>query len=79
MSWYTTSWQHMHQVREQAIAEGKFAHGIAKAIDQSYPFSERSGWAYKAWLDARREFFRLHNLPLPRAKPESDLMMERSR
>lgn len=77
MSWYARSWQHMHQMHQQALAESKFAHGIAKAIDDSYPFSERSGWAYKAWLDARRDFFRQHNLPLRRArKPGADLLSE---
>lgn len=77
MTWYARSWQHMTEVHQQAEAEGMFAHGIAKAIDDSYPFSERSGWAYKAWLDARREYFRKHDLPLPRAKtPGPDLLME---
>ncbi|WP_334181068.1 hypothetical protein [Pseudomonas nitroreducens] len=39
------------------------------------PTSERSGWAYKAWLEARRAFFRQYNLPLRRAKkPAADLL-----
>ncbi|WP_312903578.1 hypothetical protein [Stutzerimonas nitrititolerans] len=77
MTWYARSWQHMQQVHQQAQADGKFAHAIATAIDESYPFSERSGWAYKAWLDARREFFRKHDLPLRRArKPGADLLTE---
>lgn len=75
MSWYATSWQHMHAVRTKATADGKDAAGIAKAIDDNYPYSQRSGWAYKAWLEARRDFFRQYNLPLRRAKkPAPDLL-----
>ncbi|MDF3863513.1 hypothetical protein P3W53_03505 [Pseudomonas denitrificans (nom. rej.)] len=68
MSWYASSWQHMLAVRTEAVAAGKDAAETAKAIDDSYPYSERSGWAYKAWLKARRAFFRQYNLPLRRAK-----------
>lgn len=75
MSWYASSWQHMLAVRIEAEAAGKDAAATAKAIDDSYPYSKRSGWAYKAWLDARRDFFRQYNLPLRRAKkPAPDLL-----
>ena len=75
MTWYTRSWQHMHQVHQQAQAGGKDVVGIAQIIDESYPYTERSGWAYKAWRDARRDFFRQHLLPLRRAKkPKVDLL-----
>lgn len=77
MSWYAKSWQHQQQVHQQAQTDGKDAAGIAKTIDDSYPFSQRSGWAYKAWLEARRDFFRQHNLPLRRAKkPGPDLLSQ---
>lgn len=75
MSWYANSWQHMLSVRAEASIAGKDAAATAKAIDDSYPYSERSGWAYKAWLEARRAFFRQYNLPLRRAKkPAADLL-----
>lgn len=75
MSWYASSWQHMLAVRAEAVAAGKDAAETARAIDDSYPYSERSGWAYKAWLEARRAFFRQYNLPLRRAKkPAADLL-----
>lgn len=75
MSWYASSWQHMLAVRNEAATAGKDAAGTARAIDDSYPYSERSGWAYKAWLEARRAFFRQYNLPLRRAKkPAPDLL-----
>ncbi|MCY1396455.1 hypothetical protein D3C76_507920 [compost metagenome] len=75
MTWYTRSWEHMERERQQAASQGLDALGIAKAIDDSYPYhSKRSGWAYKAWLAARRDFFSKHQLPLRRArKPEPDL------
>ncbi len=75
MSWYGSSWAHMAEVYASESAQGRLPLEIAKAIDTSYPYSERSGWAYKAWLDARRDFFRKHNLPLRRARqPGPDLL-----
>lgn len=68
MTWYATSWQHMETVRTDNA--GNQAIDVAKAIDNSYPYRERSGLAYKAWLAARRDFFRKHNLPLRRAKKQ---------
>lgn len=77
MSWYANSWQHMLAQHQQATAVGGDPAAIAKAIDDSYPYSQRSGWAYKAWLEARRDFFRQHNLPLRRAKkPGPDLLSQ---
>lgn len=72
MSWYATSWQHMLAKRNEANDAGADNSAIAKAIDASYPFSQRSGWAYKAWLEARRDFFRQYNLPMRRAKKPDD-------
>lgn len=75
MSWYATSWRHMLAQHQDAKDSGLEPEAIAKVIDDSYPFNQRSGWAYKAWLDARRDFFRQHNLPLRRAKkPAPDLL-----
>jgi hypothetical protein len=60
--------------RESAETTGP---AMAKAIDNSYPWCERRGWAYKAWLAARRDFFRKHSLPLRHArKPAPDLLSE---
>ena len=75
MTWYARSWEHMERERQQAASQGLDALSIAKAIDDSYPYhSKRSGWAYKAWLAARRDFFSKHQLPLRRArKPAPDL------
>ncbi|MCP1617000.1 hypothetical protein FBY21_1598 [Pseudomonas sp. SLBN-26] len=77
MSWYERAWQHMHQVHQQALAEGLDAIARARAIDDSYPWQKRSGWPYKAWLRARRDFFPRHQLPTPRAtRPGPDLFSE---
>ncbi|MBO2926691.1 hypothetical protein [Metapseudomonas otitidis] len=77
MSWHDRAWHHMHQVHQQALADGLDAQAIAKAIDDSYPWLKRSGWPYKAWLRARHEYFPRHQLPMPRAKrPGLDLFSE---
>lgn len=75
MSWYTECWQRMHVTYLRCKAEEMDDASISKAVDESYPFSSRSGHPYKAWLDARRNFFPKHNLPLRRAKrPPPDLL-----
>lgn len=73
MTWYAAAWGHMEAIRTGRADSEPAA--IAKAIDDSYPYSQRSGWAYKAWLDARRDFFRKYNFPLRRARrPAPDLL-----
>ena len=73
MSWYARSWQHMAAVLEESQAAG--VADVGRAIDDSYPYSSRSGFAYKAWLEARRDFFRKHSIPMRRAKkPAPDLL-----
>lgn len=38
-------------------------------------YSRINTLAYKAWLEARRDFFRKHNIPMRRAKkPAADLV-----
>lgn len=46
-------------------------YAIAEAIDGAYPFGERKGYPYKAWLSVRREFFAIHSLPVRSKKPDS--------
>lgn len=73
MSWYARSWQHMAAVFDESQASSLT--DIGKAIDDSYPYCSRSGFAYKAWLEARRDFFRKHDIPMRRAKkPAQDLL-----
>ncbi|MBD8493876.1 hypothetical protein [Pseudomonas syringae] len=68
MSWYSDSWQHMYRLYTRAKRDGLSPEAISKFIDDSYPWRERSGWAYKGWLQARKEFFRRNNLSLRHAK-----------
>lgn len=61
--WYANSWRCMEYVRKTAINDGLTGLDVSRAIDNSYPFYQRSGWPYKAWLRARRDFLQLHQLP----------------
>lgn len=44
-------------------ARGLDPQATAKAIDDAYPFADRSNSPYRAWLKVRREFFANHGLP----------------
>lgn len=73
MSWYARSWHHMAAVMEESQAAG--VADIGRAIDDIYPYSSRPGFVYNAWLEARRDFFRKHSIPMRRAKkPAPDLL-----
>lgn len=69
MSWYSESWQRLYSMHSRAKRDGYGPLEMAKFLDECYPWRSRSGHAYKAWLSARKDFFRKHNLPLRRAKP----------
>ncbi len=53
----------MQGVYDAAIADGKDDHTIVLEIQAAYPWEQRRGWRYRAWLRARQEFFQKHNLP----------------
>ncbi len=42
-----------------------------RALREAYPFADRKGWAYKAWLRAQRDYLRKH--PDPAALEQSPL------
>lgn len=44
-------------------ARGLDPQATARAIDDAYPFADRSNSPYRAWLKVRREFFANHGLP----------------
>lgn len=55
MSWTDTSAAWLH---EQIKAHPEMDKKQLRAwCAKNYPFSERSGWAYKAWLRAMRAYF----------------------
>ena len=41
---------------------------IKNAVDSHYPYSQRSGWAYQSWLDARADIFAQWGIPTRRVK-----------
>lgn len=44
---------------------------LRRAIAQNYPFSQRSGFAYKCWLSERGRFLYGLGLSAPPKKPQS--------
>lgn len=68
MSWYSESFSRMEMVYQREIALGKPTIDIAREIDKAYPFGERNNYPYKAWLSARKDYFRTRGLPLRRSR-----------
>lgn len=54
-SWTDRASRHIETVIAGQPDDASFEEKI-KSIDQSYPFMMRQGWAYKAWLKARRDW-----------------------
>lgn len=53
------------------MRDEKDRHKVVEAINEAYPFPERKGYPYKAWLGARREFCAEHSLPIKRLGTDS--------
>lgn len=66
----------MQQVYDRGRAEGKTVTQIHQAIRDAYPWGERRAWPYKAWLQARREFYEKHGLPLAARRSISESLQE---
>lgn len=58
-----TAYALMQRTFDAAMSEGKSPREIVLAIQDAYPWKERNGWKYRAWLRARREFFQKNRLP----------------
>lgn len=72
MSWYTKSYG---WIQQQKLDNSDLGHAeLKKHCSKNYPFSERKGWAYKAWLKAMRDYFGAARKPRPSA--QSDLFLE---
>lgn len=55
MSWTTDS---AEWISEQIKAHPEMSKAeLRKHCSKNYPFQERKGWAYKAWLKAMRAYF----------------------
>lgn len=63
MSWADRAYLVMCEVRIASLQAGKTPPEIVEAINDAYPFGERKGWPYKAWLRERKAFFIRHGLP----------------
>jgi hypothetical protein len=55
MSWYDTATGYIGQIHAKLPADATYEDRV-KALRDGYPFSMRSGLAYKAWLKARRAY-----------------------
>lgn len=69
------AYQIMLGVYNRCQTEGKTRHETHLAIRDAYPWGERRKWPYKAWLIARREFYKKHGLPL-KERPEIAQVVE---
>jgi hypothetical protein len=65
--WYTTSCRVIAQAIEDAQALGLDGKALINFVSSRYPFSDRSGFAYSKWLEARRRLLAPY---LPRRKGE---------
>ncbi|MGH8465303.1 MAG: hypothetical protein ACRER5_14250 [Pseudomonas sp.] len=54
----------MKSVYDRCQLAGNTTEQTHLAIRAAYPWGERRAWPYKAWLQARREFYESHGLPL---------------
>lgn len=72
MTWTDAAWRTMETVRVDGVRAGKRPDEIVEAIDAAYPFGERARWPYRAWLNARKEFFARYGLPMPTKKKTSE-------
>ena len=73
VTWYERAKLRIDQAHEALSPEISFKHR-KMAIRNAYPFSEKRGFAYKAWLKAQREYLARHD-PRP-AGPLHAAMIE---
>ena len=55
MSWFDSARDHIAIIHDGLAADATFQQRV-KALRDGYPFAERRGWAYKAWLKAQRQY-----------------------
>lgn len=53
----------MQRVYDQALSAGMSPEDICREITLAYPWTNRAGWRYKAWIAARKQFFTEKKLP----------------
>lgn len=57
MSWTDRSHVLIDQIHASLPADATYEQRV-KALRDGYPYSMRSGWAYKVWLKARKAYLR---------------------
>jgi hypothetical protein len=55
MSWSDAAFSEIQRIHATLPADVTFEQRV-KALRDGYPFSERMGWAYKAWLKEQRKY-----------------------
>lgn len=71
MSWYETAYSH---IKQQQMENPNLGHvQMRKYCSANYPFCERRGYAYKAWLKAMRDIFGAARKPKQTSQVEIDL------
>ncbi|MBR1206581.1 MULTISPECIES: hypothetical protein [unclassified Bradyrhizobium] len=55
MSWTDRAWDHIRTITADLPKDTPFR-DRAKLLRENYPFAQRKGWAYKAWLTAQRRY-----------------------
>lgn len=55
MSWTDRAWDHIRTITADLPKDTQFK-DRAKLLRENYPFAQRKGWAYKAWLTAQRRY-----------------------
>jgi hypothetical protein len=62
MSWTDSARDHIAIIHDALPDDATFEQRV-KALRDGYPFEMRSGWAYKAWLKARKEYLAKYCAP----------------
>jgi hypothetical protein len=72
VSWTDRSAEIIAQIHAKLPADAAYA-DREKALREGYPFSQRRGWAYKAWLKARKSYLRRYCEEAARPKGDKQI------
>lgn len=72
MSWYDTATGHIGRIHAGLPADATYA-DRERALRDGYPFMERRGHAYKAWLKARRAYLSKYGTEAIRPKGDKQI------
>lgn len=72
MSWYDTATGYIGQIHVKLPADASYEERV-KALRDGYPFQERRGWAYKAWLKARKAYLGKYSMKAVRPRGDKQI------